>query len=308
MRVVFLGTPDFAVKPLLAIKNSDHEILAVVTQPDRPTDRGHKIAQSAVKTAAKELGLSVLQYNKLRVDGVNDLKQLNPDIMVTCAYGQILSQEIIDIPKYGIINIHASLLPKLRGAAPIARAIIDGETTTGVTLMRTDKGIDTGDILMAEATDIGEDETTGELFDRLSEIGARLIVKGLDEIESGKAVFTPQDNDRATHAKMIEKEEGKLDFTRSARELKNLVRGLNPKPTAFFDLDGNNVKVYKTSLVDGDFDGVAGEVVVSDKKQGLYIKCGEGVLSIDELQYPNGKRLNVKDFLNGREIPKGKIL
>lgn len=308
MNIVFFGTPDFAVKPLQAIKNSSHEILAVVTQPDRPTDRGHKISQSAVKIAAKELGLPVLQYNKLRVDGLNDLRQLTPDLMVTCAYGQILSQEIIDIPKYGIINIHASLLPKYRGAAPIARAVIDGEEITGVTLMRTDKGIDTGDILMAEATDIGEDETTGELFDRLSEIGARLIVKGLNEIEEGKAIFTPQDNEKATHAKMIEKEEGKLDFSRPAKELKNLIRGLNPKPTAFFDLDGVMVKVYKSHVEDGEFDGNVGEVVVSDKKQGLMIKCGEGVLSIDELQYPNGKRLAIKDFLNGREIPKGKIL
>ena len=308
MKLVFLGTPDFAVEPLKAIAKSKHEILAVVTQPDRPTDRGHKIAMSAVKVCAKELNLPVLQYNKLRVDGVNDLKQLAPDIMVTCAYGQILSQEIIDIPKFGIINIHASLLPKLRGAAPIARAVIDGETTSGVTLMRTERGIDTGDILMAEAVDIGPDETTGELFERLSKLGAEMIVKGLDLIESGKAVFTPQDDNFATYAKMIEKEEGKMDFSKSAQSLKNLVRGMNPKPTAYFTLGDVSVKVYKTHVVDEEFSGEAGEVVESDKKKGLYVKCGEGVLSIDELQYPNGKRLSVKDFLNGRDIPKGTIL
>lgn len=305
MKIVFLGTPDFAVPTLEWLVNSKHEIQAVITQPDKEKDRGHELAPSPVKVFAKEKGLDVLQYKKIRVDAVNDLKHLNPDIMVTCAYGQILSQEIIDIAKYGIVNVHASLLPKYRGSAPISWAIINGETTTGITLMKTDIGIDTGDMIASVETEIGEDETAGELFDRLSKLGGELLLKALDEIEKGTAVFTPQDSSLATHARMLKKSDGLIDFSKSAKQVKDLIRGLNPWPTAYFMFEGQMIKVFESNIVDFECDAQAGEVVQSDSKKGLYIKCGDGVISIETLQYPNSKRVDAKAFLNGRDLPLG---
>lgn len=308
MRVIFLGTPDFAVPTLDALNKSNHEILAVITQPDKAKNRGMELAYSPVKKYAKENGLDVLQYNKIRVDGVNDLKQLAPDIMVTCAYGQILSQEVIDIPKYGIINVHASLLPKYRGAAPIAWAIINGEKKTGITLMKTEKGIDTGDMLLKVETEIGEDETAGELFDRLSEMGGPLLIEGLNQIENGTANFVAQNHEEASHCSMLKKEDGRINFKKSASEIHNLVRGLSPWPVAFFEMDKKRIKVYKTQLTDIESDEVAGTVVKSSAKEGLFIKCNEGVIEITELQFPNSKRMDAKSFLNGHMIKVGTIL
>ncbi|MEG2116211.1 MAG: methionyl-tRNA formyltransferase [Clostridia bacterium] len=306
MRIVFLGTPDFAVPTLEALINSKkHEILLVVTQPDKARDRGHELMPSPVKVFAKDKGLGVMQYKKIRVDGVNDLKHLSPDIMVTCAYGQILSQEIIDIPKYGIINVHASLLPKYRGSAPISWAVINGETKTGITLMRTESGIDTGDMLGKIEVDIDENETSGELFDRLSKLGGDLLLKGLDEIEKGAAVFTPQDESLATHARMLKKTDGLIDFSKSAKQVKDHIRGMNPWPTAFFMFNDQMIKVYESEIADMEIEGQVGEVVISDCKKGLFVKCGEGVISLNSLQYPNSKRVDAKAFLNGREIPVG---
>ena len=212
MRVVFLGTPDFSVNTLKAIINSKHEVVAVVTQPDKPVGRSSKLVFSPVKQVAVEHNLKVLQYNKIRLEGVDDLKALNADIMVTCAFGQILSQEIIDIAPKGIINVHASLLPKYRGAAPIQWSIINGDSETGVTIMQTEAGIDTGDIICMEKTPISETETAGELFDRLSMLGAKLLVEALDLIESGNATFTKQNDDLATHVKMLKKKMESLIF------------------------------------------------------------------------------------------------
>ena len=213
LKVVFLGTPDFSVNTLKAILNSRHEVLAVVTQPDRPVGRSGKPVFSPVKQVAVEKGIKVLQYNKIRLEGVEDLKALNPDIMVTCAFGQILSQEIIDIAPKGIINVHASILPKYRGAAPIQWSIINGDSETGVTIMQTEAGIDTGDIICVEKTPISDKETAGELFDRLADLGANLLVKALDMIEDGNATYTKQNHDLATHVKMLKKEDGIIDFS-----------------------------------------------------------------------------------------------
>lgn len=308
MKVVFMGTPDFAVPALDKIYNSKHEILACITQPDKPSDRGHKITASPVKLYAKEKNLTVLQYNKIREQGVEDLKMLAPDIVVTAAFGQILSQEILDIPKHGVINIHASLLPKYRGSAPISWAILNGEEKTGITIMQTEKGVDTGDIILQEETAIGEDETTGELFDRLANIGADLVIKALDLIESGNATFTKQDESQATKCRMLNKEDGKLDFTKTAKEVYNTVRGCAPWPCAYFEYQGNKIKVFKAKVVEEDCSGEIGEVVLSDKKVGLYVKCKDKCISLEELQFPASKRVNVKDFLNGREIVKGSKL
>ena len=306
MKLVFLGTPDFACKPLEAILNSNHEILAVITQPDKPVGRKGIITPCAVKVVAESHGLKTLSYNKIRLEGVEDLKALNPDIMVTCAYGQILSQEILDIAKYGIINIHASLLPKYRGAAPIQWSIINGDETTGVSIMQTEVGIDTGDVIMQEELTIGATETAGELFDRLSDLGASMIVKALDDIENGKATYKKQDETKATKVGMIKKEDGKIDFTKSSKSIVNLIRGLNPWPIAFTKYEDKTLKIF--SAVEVNYKGKAGEVLSCDVKNGLIIATGDSAISVLELQLEGSKRMPIKDFLIGRKIPLGYIL
>ena len=302
MRIIFLGTPDFSVPTLAKLCDSNHEIIAVVTQPDKVKNRGHELLPPPVKVFAKEKGLNVLQYRKIREDGVNDLKHLNPDIMVTCAYGQILSQEIIDIPKHGIINVHASLLPKYRGSSPINWAVINGEEKSGITLMKTEIGIDTGDMLGTVECEISDDETAGELFDKMSQLGGDLLIENLEKIENGTAVFTPQNHDLATHCKMFKKSDGAIDFAKSAKDVHNHIRGMNPWPCAYFSYNDNIVKVFESKVSDVEHDGEAGEVVVSDTKNGLVIKCGEGAVEVLSLQYPNSKRVDAKSFLNGRNI------
>ena len=308
MKVVFLGTPDFAVNTLKGIINSKHEILAVVTQPDKPVGRSGKPVFSPVKQVAVEHGLKVLQYNKIRLEGVEDIKALNPDIMVTCAFGQILSQELIDIPKKGIINVHASLLPKYRGAAPIQWSIINGDSETGVTIMQTEAGIDTGDMITVEKTPILPDETAGELFDRLSVIGANLLVKTLDLIEQGQATYTPQNHELATHVKMLKKEDGIIDFSKDYMSIHNFVRGMTPWPCAYCFLNGKQLKVFKVERVNS-FNGgnVCGEVVCADKR-GLIVKIADGYLRLCEIQAEGGKRMNDTAYLLGHSIAIGEVL
>ncbi len=306
MKIVFLGTPDFAVKPLEAIINSHHEVLAVVTQPDKPVGRKGIITPCDVKVFAESKGVKTLSYNKIRLEGVEDLKALNPDIMVTCAYGQILSKEILDIAKHGVINIHASLLPKYRGSAPIQWSIINGDTQTGVTIMQTDVGVDTGDILKAVSLDILETETAGELFDRLSLLGAETIVSVLDDIENGNITKTKQDESLATHVGMLKKEDGKLDFTKPSKDIVNLIRGLNPWPVAFTLLNGKTLKVYSATAC--DYKGQAGKVLFADVKNGLIIGTGDGSIKINELQLEGSKKMSARDFLVGNKIKQGDIL
>ncbi len=301
MKLIFLGTPDFAVEVLKAIYNSKHEILAVITQPDRPVGRKAIVTPCAVKTSAKELGLNVLSYEKIRLEGVEDLKALNPDIMVTCAFGQILSQEILDIAKHGVINVHASLLPKYRGSAPIQYSIINGDTETGVTVMQTGLEVDSGDILLQEKLAIDPEETAGELFYRLSIIGAKTIVSALDKIEKGEIAPIPQDHDKATHVKMLKKEDGLIDFSKSAVEIKNLIRGLNPWPVAFTHYEGKTLKVFKA-----DVSSDSGDVgVVLSTQDGITVGTGNGSIIFREIQLEGGKRMSAKDFLLGRNIPVG---
>lgn len=301
MKLVFLGTPDFAVKPLEKIYGSEHEILAVVTQPDRPVGRKAVITPCAVKQRATELGLKTLSYEKIRTEGVGDLKSLNPDIMVTCAYGQILSSEILDIAPKGVINVHASLLPKYRGAAPIQWSVINGDKTSGVTVMQTSLGVDTGDILLQRETEITPNETAGELFDKLSSLGADLIVEALDLIEKDLITPVKQNESLATHVKMLKKEDGVIDFNKPAIVIKNLVRGLNPWPIAFTKLDGKTLKVYKADVV--DISGEAGSVIKSDGE--IIVACGEKAVSLEEIQIEGGRRMMAKEFLLGHKIPVG---
>lgn len=308
MKIIFLGTPTFAIPALEAIASSHHEILAVVTQPDTAKNRGKKIIATPVKEFAVEKGLKVLQYNKIRVEGVEELKALAPDIMVTCAYGQILSQKLIDIPTHGIINIHGSLLPKYRGAAPIQWSVLNGDAKTGITLMKTERGIDTGDMLLAKEIEITDDDTSGSMFEKLSALGGEIILEGLDLIESGKAIFTVQDHENATHARMIEKEDGKIDFSKTTREVFNHIRGMNPSPSAFFEYNGDKIKVHSAAIAQGEFEGTAGEVLTADRKNGIIIKTADGAIAIKNLQFPNSKALSDKDFLNGKSLETGKIL
>lgn len=304
MKVIFLGTPDFSVPTLKAIINSRHQLLAVVTQPDKPSGRGEKMTCSPIKQVALENNIKVLQYDKIRLQGVDDLKNLAPDIMVTCAFGQILSQEIIDIAPHGIINVHASLLPKYRGAAPIQWSILNGDKETGVTIMQTEAGIDTGDIISVEKTLIAPEETAGELFDRLSYIGAELLVKTLDDIEQGTATFTPQDHSSATHVKMLKKSDGMLDFGNNCETLVNFVRGMNPWPCAFTFLNGKMLKVYKAEKV-GNIDiskFTDGQVIFADNKNGLVVKCKDGALRLCIIQLEGKKRMNDTDFVIGQRI------
>ena len=301
MKVIYLGTPDFAVKALEAINNSKHEILAVVTQPDRPFGRKAVITPCAVKQKAVELGLKTLSYEKIRLEGVEDLKALNPDIMVTCAFGQILSSEILEIAKYGVINIHASLLPKYRGSAPIQYSVINGDSKTGVTIMQTDVGVDTGDILMQKEIDILPDETAGELFDRLSLLGAEIITEALDNIENGVITRTPQNEALATHVKMLSKKDGEIDFSKPAIDIKNLVRGLNPWPIAYTYFGDKTLKIYKAEV--SPLKGNVGEVLSLDN--GITIGTGENSITLLEVQLEGSKKMPVKDFLLGHKINVG---
>ncbi len=305
MKVVYLGTPEFAVNPLKAIISSGrHQVVGVVTQPDRPVGRKNIITPPPVKVVATENGIPVFQYEKIRVEGVEDLKSLGADIMITCAYGQILSREIIDICPYGIINIHGSLLPKYRGASPIQSAVINGEKTTGITVMQTEEGLDCGDILAVFETPIGEEETSADLFARLSILAAKNICSVLDDIEDGKITPIKQDESQATLVKTIKKEDALIDFSKDALTVKNLINGMNPWPIAFTLKNGKKLKFYRARTAQGN--GKAGEVIVADKK--LVIACGNGAVEIGILQEEGGKAMSAQSYLNGRKLKVGDLL
>lgn len=303
MRIVYLGTPDFAVLPLKKlIEETSHEIIAVVTNHDKPVGRKQILTPPPVKVLATEKGIPVYQYSKIRVEGVEDLRVLNPDLMITCAFGQILSQEILDIPKYGVINIHASLLPKYRGASPIHYAILNGEKTTGITIMKTDIGIDTGDIILQKEINISENETCGELFDRLSILGADAIVECLPLIFDGSAKFVNQDDKKATFSKIIKKEDALINWEDSAENINNKIRAFNPAPVAFCYLDGNPFKIYSATVCDTF--GEVGKVIECGNE--LVIGCGKGSLSLKVVQKAGGKPMNIKDFLRGNKFEVGR--
>lgn len=307
MKIIFLGTPDFSVPSLQALIDSHHEVLAVVTQPDKPAGRSGKLCFSPVKELALKYNIPVLQYKKIRFEGVRDLKDLAPDIMVTCAFGQILSKEIIDIAPHGIINVHASLLPLYRGAAPIQWSVINGDKQTGITIMQTEEGIDTGDIIKVEKTDIGNEETSEELFERLSVLGANALIKALDDIESGKAVFIKQNDELATHVKMLKKEDGLLNFNQNSETLRNFIRGMNSWPSAYTFLNGKMFKVFKGSIYSGEFNAPCGTVVLADNKNGLVVKTKDGALRLDVIQAEGGKKMTDTDYLIGHKIPVGTV-
>ena len=309
MKIVFMGTPDFAKESLEALYNNGYEILAVVTNPDKPKGRGMKMVASPVKEFALEKGLKIYQPEKVRKNEefINEIKALNPDVICVVAYGKILPQEILDIPKNGSINVHGSLLPKYRGAAPIQWAVLNGDKTTGVTTMYMGAGMDTGDMILKQEVEIGEDETTGELWDRLSKIGSELLVETLKQIEAGTAPRVKQGDD-FTMAPMLDKEMAKIDWEKkTAKEIKNLVRGLNPIMGAYTFLNGKKIKFWKVDVAK-DVDEEAnvalenGTVVLSDSKKGIYIKTEEGILKVLEIKGENAKRMSIQDYLRGNSI------
>ncbi|MBP5773160.1 MAG: methionyl-tRNA formyltransferase [Eubacterium sp.] len=304
MRVVFMGTPDFSVPALERIA-SEHEVVAVVTQKDKPKGRGQELAFTPVKESALKLNIPVLQPEKVKEESfVKELKDLNPDAIVVIAFGQILSNDILTLPKYGCINVHASLLPKYRGAAPIQWAVIDGEEKSGVCTMKMDEGLDTGDIIDVDEITLDPKETGGSLFDKLSKLGGELILKTLQNLEFGKATFIKQDDSKSTYAKKMTKDLGHIDFTKDAVSIERLIRGLNPWPSAFTYLDGKVMKIWDADVVEET--GEPGTVINEDKDS-FVIATGDKALKVNELQLEGKKRMKASDFLNGRSIEGSKL-
>ena len=304
MKIVFMGTPDFARDSLKAVVEAGHEVALVVTNPDKPKGRGMKMIPSEVKEYALEKGLNIEQPLKVRnnPEFVEKLKNINPDVICVVAYGKIIPKEILDIPRLGCINVHGSLLPKYRGAAPIQWAVLNGDKETGVTTMFMDEGMDTGDMIEKEVVKIGDNETTGELWDRLSIVGANLLVKTLKLLENGEATRKKQP-EKFTVAPMLKKEIAKIDWENySSKKIKDLARGLNPFMGAFSYLNDKKIKIWKVEIVEEKYDVDPGTVVVSDSKNGLVISTIDGAVSVLDIQGENARRMGILDYLRGNNI------
>lgn len=299
MRVIFMGTPDFAVGTLEAIIEAGHEVVLAVTQPDKPKGRSGSLQFPPVKECAIAHNIPVFQPVKIREQkNIDELKKYDPDIIIVVAFGQIVSKDILDMPRYGCVNVHASLLPKYRGAAPIQWAVINGDEITGVTTQRMDVGVDTGDIIETAQLRIAEDETGGSLFDKLAMVGAKLCVSTMEKIEKGEATYTPQKEEEATHTKKIEKELGNVDWSKSAKEIECLIRGLNPWPSAYTHLNGKNLKLWQAGVVDENSALKPGTIVKVTKNE-ILVQTGAGMLSLLEVQLEGKKRMPVDAFLRG---------
>ncbi len=309
MKVVFWGTPEFAVESLKALINSPHKVIAVVTQPDKPKGRGKKIQPPPVKQEALKHGIPVLQPEKIKgnTEFIEKLKKLNPDIFVVVAYGKILPEEVINIPKYKTINVHASLLPEYRGAAPIHRAIMEGKNSTGVCIMEITKELDAGDIYACKEIQITDEDDIISLHDRLAKEGAKLLVEVLDKIEKGQIHKKPQDHKKATYAKPIQKSEGKINWNRSAREIFNQIRALKVWPKAYTDFRDTQIKILEAQVIDETQSGKAGEIVQIIKDKGIVVQTGKGKLLIKKLQFPNSKPISAPEAVRGYHIKEGEI-
>ena len=305
MKIVFLGTPEIARVCLEEILKSKHEVLAVVTNPDRPSGRGNKLLPSPVKTFAESKGLKVLQYEKISKQGVDDLRALTPNALVLVAFGQILSPEILDIALP--INLHGSLLPKLRGPSPIQTAILNGETQTGVTIMKMAESVDSGDVLLQETVDIAPTDTSETLFAKMASVGAKTLVRALDILESGNAVWTPQNHQDATFCQMLTKENAKIDFACTTAQIVNKVRAYNPNPVAYFVLNGEKFKVFEARAINFDGQGKVGQVICANAKQGLIFKTADGFVEMEIITAPNSKKMQAKQYLAGKKINVGEI-
>lgn len=315
MKIVFMGTPDFSAVVLEKL-NSVYPVSAVVTGLDKPVGRGYNLAPSPLKVKAIELGIPVLQYEKVSREGLDDIRALEPDVIVTAAFGQILSDAFLAIPKFAVLNVHASLLPKYRGSSPIQWSIINGDEKTGITIMKTVKAVDAGDVLLEKETEIGKKETAGELFDRLAILGGEAIVEAISLVESGKATFTPQDESKVTHCSMINKGDGLVDFSKSAKEIDCFVRGMTPWPSAYTHIGEKTLKIFDVEKVElsdlqksiDQFENAKfGEVVLADKNHGLIVKVADGVIRLHVIQLEGSKRMDDTQFLLGRKIDVGTV-
>lgn len=306
MKILFMGTPDIAAECLEALINAGMDVAGAVSQPDRPKGRGHKTAPTEVKAAAEKYGIPVFQPEKLKNGELMPvLEELKPDIIAVVAYGKILPEYIINYPEYGCINVHASLLPKLRGAAPIQWAVINGEKKSGVTTMLMDKGLDTGDMLLSEELEIGEYETSEELFKRMAELGGRMLVETIKNIKTIKPI--PQEHEKHTYAPMIKKEMAHIDWNKSTEEISKLICGMNSWPMAFCYYKDEPMKII-TARKGGAVSGENGEIIGYEKGMGLRVKTKDGSIYILTAQFPNSRRMNIEEYMRGHEIEKGVIL
>ncbi|MDE6149101.1 MAG: methionyl-tRNA formyltransferase [Ruminococcus sp.] len=308
MNIIFMGTPDFAVPALKALYQK-HKISAVFTQPDKPKGRGYKLAPPPIKVVAQEHETQIYQPQSLKNGGeeyIDIIKKINPDCIVVAAYGKILPKEVLDIPKYGCVNIHGSLLPKYRGAGPIQWAVLNDEKETGITTMLMGEGIDTGDMLLKKSTEIGENETAAELFDRLADLGADLIVETLDELEKGNVIPEKQDENLSSYAPMLSKEMCKLDFSQPVRKVHKKICGLSDWPCAVTVLNGKRLKVYKSEIVSNvSSDSKPGEIV---NEKDFSVACSDGIIRFTEIQAEGSKRMKTSDYLRGKPVSKGTVL
>ncbi len=308
MKILFMGTPDFAVPVLKELINK-HTVTAVISQPDKPKGRGKKLQPTPVKALAEENNIPVYQPDRIKNEEFVDfLKGIEADIFVVVAYGQILSQEILDIPKYGCINVHGSLLPKYRGAAPIQWSIINGESKTGVTIMYMVKALDSGDMILKKEIEIDDEDTYETLHDKMAPLGANALIEALELIEMGNVNAEKQDDSLTCYASMITKDMGLIDWNKTSREIRNKIRGFNPVPAAYTHYKDDVIKIFKADIIDGYENGDCGEVLAINKKLGFAVKTGDGALMIKEVQAKGGKRMNCADYMRGHEIKVGEIL
>ncbi len=313
MKIVFMGTPDFAVDILRTLIESEHEVIGVVTQPDKAKGRSKKLQFSPVKEAALEYGVTVYQPEKVKEESfVQKLRTMVPDAIVVVAFGQILSKEILDIPKYGCLNVHASLLPKLRGAAPIQWAVIDGEKESGVTIMQMDEGLDTGDILLVKKCILEEKETGGSLFDKLAKLGGPMILEVMAMAENGELHAVPQEEEKHTYAKMLSKSTGQIDFSYTAVQIERLIRGLNPWPSAYCYLEGKMLKIWEADVIPADFteeeNVLENGTIVKVEQDSFLVKTAEGFLKILSVQLAGKKRMDTAAFLRGYSLKEKTVL
>jgi len=310
MNVIFMGTPEFAVPTLQSLYDAGHNITLVVTQPDKPSGRGKKLKKSEVKERAELLNLPIFQPDKIKKnENIEFLKQYDADVIVVVAYGQILSKEILEYPKFGCINVHASLLPSLRGAAPLNWAIINGNNKSGVTTMMMDIGLDTGDMLLKSEIDIDKHMCVGELHDKLMVMGAELLIETLNKVENNELIRIKQDETLSSYAPMLDKNTQKINWNESAKNIHNLIRGLSPWPTAFFTMEDKNIKVYKSSVINenDNFEFEPGFIIKADES-GIRVACKKGILVIEEIQMPGKNKMNLSAYLRGNKFPEKIIL
>lgn len=308
MKIIFMGTPDFAISSLESLYENGHSIDLVITQKDRPKGRGKKVQYTPVKEKALELGLEVFQPDSINdIESINKIKDINPDFIVVVAYGQILKKEILQVPKYGCYNVHASLLPKYRGAAPINWSIINGEKETGVTIMEMAEGLDSGDMIIWDSIPINSDDDAITIHDKLSTLGGELIVKALNDIKNGVANKIPQDHSISTYASMLDKNLGRINWNDGGENIINLIRGLKPWPSAYTQYKDDIVKVHKATLIDKLKEGSNGQIVKVDK-DGIYVNSKDKTIILEEVQFPGKKKLKVEEYLRGNSIEEDIIL